>query len=246
LKVIIVDDEKYSRARLHRFLKDSPQVEIVAECADGRNALESIQSLSPDVVFLDIQMPDLDGFRVVSGLKNLTNIPLFIFVTAYDEYAAKAFEIEAIDYVLKPFNKKRILKAVAKAEVALRNIQEYSAKERRSLESRFAFKEDGRLIILKFDEINWAEAKGHYSCIHTRNGNHICKMGINDLAKEFPSPTFQRIHRSYIVNLDRVREMHPLFHGDFILVLENNDQVVMSRSYSAAVKRLLRLPSKTI
>jgi two-component system LytT family response regulator len=240
LKVIIVDDEKYSRARIQRFLKDAPQVEIVAECADGHSALEAIQSLLPDVVFLDIQMPDLDGFRVISGLKNLAKIPLFIFVTAYDEYAAKAFEIEAIDYVLKPFNRKRVLKAVAKAESALRNIQEYSPKEVQSLEGRFAFKEDGRLVILKFEEINWVEAKGHYCCIHTRNGTRICKMGINDLTKEFPSPPFQRIHRSHIVNLDRVREMHPLFHGDFILVLENSEQVMMSRSYSAEVKRLLR------
>ncbi|MCI0606840.1 LytTR family DNA-binding domain-containing protein [bacterium] len=247
LDVMIADDERVARRRLRRMLSDIPELRVIAEAEDGEETVSMILKHNPDIVFLDIQMPGKNGFEVLSSVSEMQNIPAIIFVTAFDNFAIQAFEVAAVDYVMKPFSKERIKKAVTRAETVISQGKTADVTKRFvaimeklvSQDRTFSFKENGRIVVLRLSEIGWIEAKEHSSCIRKGKESHICRMSLSEILEQLPSPPFQRVHKSYIVNLDHVKQMDPLFHGDYVLIMKDQSRVMMSRSYSHKIKRLL-------
>ena len=247
IKTLIVDDEPLARRNLRVLLEKDPQIEILGECRNGREAVKSIKSLSPDLVFLDIQMPEMDGFDVLQEA-GADQIQAIIFVTAFDRYALKAFEVHALDYLLKPFDDARFQSALAKAKTQIkeREINKLSKKLLALLEERESKREHpsqqeryltrlmvklaSRVVLLKVDEIDWIEADGNYAKLHVGRKSHLLREKMHDLEAQLNPQNFVRIHRSIIVNLDRIKEMQPHFNGDYIVVLEDGSQLKLSRS----------------
>jgi two-component system LytT family response regulator len=256
LRVLIVDDEALGRERIRRLLRKEADVEVVAEAADGATAVDSIQELAPDLVFLDIQMADMDGFGVLEQL-GARDTPAIIFVTAYDQHAVRAFEVHAIDYLLKPFNAQRFRNAFRRARSLLSTGGETHGErlaslidqlraERRELEQlvlhrdtryvgRLLIRNDGKVFFVKTAEIDWVEAAGNYVHLHLGPTRHLLRETISGLAARLDPSLFARIHRSTIVNLDRVKEMRPWFAGDYIIVLESGQELKLSRNYRDAL-----------
>jgi two-component system LytT family response regulator len=227
-RVLIVEDEEHARRYLRELLEDEPQIEVVGESSDGIRGVQQIRELSPDIVFVDVQMPGLDGFGMIDQIPG-TRLPLFVFVTGYGEYAVKAFEIEAVDYLCKPFDKERLLLCV---ERVLRRLNSAvpSAVESQWL-SRLSIKDDERILFVPVDEIIWIEAANKYVVIHTPGGTHISRQTIQGLEEKLNPREFVRTHRSTLVRKAAVRGMHPLFHGDYILRLANGEEAPLSRSF---------------
>jgi two-component system, LytTR family, response regulator len=227
-RVLIIDDESHARRYLRELLEDEPQVDIVGESSNGAEGVEQIRDLSPDVVFLDIQMPGLDGFGMIDRIDG-TGSPLFVFVTGYSEYAVKAFEIEAVDYLCKPFDKERLSISV---ERALRRLNMALPKvgDRQWL-SRLSIKENDRIVFLPVEQIIWIDAANKYVVIHTVAGSHILRQTIQGLEDKLDPREFVRTHRSTLVRKAAVRGLHPLFHGDYIVKLLNGAEVTLSRSF---------------
>jgi two-component system LytT family response regulator len=266
IRVLLVDDEPLALRGLKLRLAACPEVEIIGECANGREAVKEIKASSPDLVFLDIQMPGLDGFGVVRAMIGAP-APLFIFVTAYDKYAIDAFEANALDYIVKPVEEERLNDAIHRAREALKNkaaanreskliemlaslsdddrdrIKEliaepvWSDKERYS--GRLSFKDGSKVVVLGADEIEWIDAAGDYMCIHAGGKTHIIRETMKALQTRLDPVRFQRIHRSAIVNIDRVKELHPHSNGEYFLVLDNGAELKLSRSYKDVVARFL-------
>jgi len=229
-RVVIVEDELHARRYLRELLEDEARVDIVGESSDGVQGVEQIRDLSPDIAFVDIQMPGLDGFGMIDRVAG-NRPPLFIFVTGYSEYAVKAFEIEALDYLCKPFDKERLSVSI---ERALRKLNPTvpNVGERRWL-SRLTIKDNERILFLPVDEIIWIEAANKYVVIHTESGSHISRQTIQGLEESLDPREFVRTHRSTLVRKAAVRGMHPLFHGDYIIKLVNGAEVTLSRSFRA-------------
>jgi two-component system LytT family response regulator len=220
---------------------------------NGREAIEAIRSLKPDLVFLDVQMPKIDGFDVVEII-GTENMPVVIFVTAYDEYAIRAFEINAVDYLLKPFDKERFEKAVdrAKHEITtqelLTEIKEnspQSLKEEVKTEPQFLkrvpVKSASGTTLVPTEEIDWISAAGHYLELHIGNETHLIREKLSVIETKLDPRIFMRIHRSTIVNLDRIKSLHPIFNGDQLVVLKNGRELNLSRNYYDKLKtRLMR------
>jgi two-component system LytT family response regulator len=227
-RVLIVEDEEHARLYLRELLEDEPQIEVVGESSDGVEGVQQIRQLSPDIVFVDVQMPGLDGFGMIDQIAG-TQLPLFVFVTGYGEYAVKAFEIEAVDYLCKPFDKERLSLSV---ERALRRLNSAvpNAGESQWL-SRLSIKDDERILFVPVDEIIWIEAANKYVVIHTPGGTHISRQTIQGLEEKLNPREFVRTHRSTLVRKDAVRGIHPLFHGDYIIRLVNGDEAPLSRSF---------------
>lgn len=227
-RVLIVDDEEHARRYLRGLLEDESEIEVVGESSNGFQAIEQIRELSPDIVFADIQMPGLDGFAMVDQVEG-TRSPLFIFVTGYGEYAVRAFEIEAVDYLCKPFDKGRLTISV---ERALRRLSSFvlSCGEHQWL-SRLPIKDDERILFVSVDEITWIEAANKYVVIHTLTRSHISRQTIQGLEDQLNPREFVRTHRSTLVRKAAVRGMRPLFHGDYIIKLMNGAEVPLSRSF---------------
>lgn len=227
-RVLIVEDEEYARRYLRELLEDEDQIEVIGESSNGVHGCQQIRELSPDIVFVDVQMPGLDGFAMIDQI-NETRTPLFIFVTGYGEYAVKAFEIEAVDYLCKPFDKERLSLSV---ERALRRLNSAlpRAGETQWL-SRLSIKEDERILFVSVDEIIWIEAANKYIVIHTPHGTHISRQTIQGLEEKLNPREFVRTHRSTLVRKAAVRGMHPLFHGDYTIRLVNGDEAPLSRSF---------------
>lgn len=249
IRTLIVDDEAPARGRLRQLLKGESDFEIVGECANGRQAVSSIQKEQPDLVFLDVQMPRLGGFEVCQQLAS-DRMPLVVFVTAYDHYALQAFEVHAIDYLLKPFDRERFQKSLQHAREQLRRTESTPTDRRLNalLEQlktgskeldRLAFKTDGRVIFLKTDDIDWVEADGNYIQLRTKNGSHQLRETMSWLENRLPSAKFMRISRSIIVNLDRVKELQPLFYGDYAVILQNGARLTLSRNFRDRLEKLL-------
>jgi two-component system LytT family response regulator len=256
LRVLIVDDEALGRERIRRLLRKEADIDVVAEAADGVTAVERIQEMAPDLVFLDIQMPDMDGFGVLEKL-GARDTPAIIFVTAYDQHAVKAFEVHAIDYLLKPFNAQRFRSAFRRARALLSSsndshgerlasLIEQLRAERRELEQlvlqrdtryveRLLIRNEGKVFFVKTAEIDWVEAAGNYVHLHLGPTRHLLRETISGLAARLDPALFARIHRSTIVNLDRVKEMRPWFAGDYIIVLESGEELKLSRNYRDAL-----------
>ena len=241
IRVLIVDDEPLGREMLDRMLESYDEVEIVGNAKNGSEAVVAINSLQPDLIFLDIQMPDFDGFAVLNDIPK-ENQPAVIFVTAYDEYALRAFEIHALDYLLKPYNRRRFEESFGRALKLLSDHQPISInKEIMSLLSenvpseqfieRVIIKLDGRVFFLKTEELVWVEAEGHYVLLHTLEKKYIFREGISKLEQKLNPRTFRRISRSAIINLDFVRELQPWAHGNYRVVLKNGIKLKLSQRY---------------
>ena len=258
IRTLIIDDEPLARRNLRLLLEKDPQIEILEECRNGREAVKAINTLSPDLIFLDIQMPEMDGFDVLARV-GPEHIQAIIFVTAFDQYALKAFDVHALDYLLKPFDDERFAHALerAKSQIEAREIDRLSKRLLALLEERegerHASKQDyltrlmikisGRVVLLKVDEIDFIEADGNYAKLHVGRKAHLLRERMHDLETRLDPAKFVRIHRSVIVNLDRIKEMHPHFNGDYVVVLEDGRQLKLSRSRREDLEARLKAAS---
>jgi two-component system, LytTR family, response regulator len=241
MRVLIVDDEPLARQRLRALLEAEADLEIAGECADGRQAVDAIRAHKPDLIFLDVRMPELDGFGVLEALAEEPR-PAVIFVTAYDRFALQAFEVNALDYLLKPFDQERFRKALQRARGLLGRSQteEVSEQLRALLEDarggrkyldRVVIKSTSRVFFLRVDEIDWVEAAGNYLKLHAGAEAHLLRETMNNLEARLDPEKFLRIHRSTIVNIERIQELQPWFHGDYIVLLRDGTRLTLSRGY---------------
>lgn len=252
LSAIVVDDEELARQRVCDLLEKHPKIRVAAECRNGREAVEKITELKPDLVFLDINMPDLDGFGVIEEIGK-DHMPAVIFVTAYDQYAVKAFEAAAVDYLLKPFDRRRFDQAVEKAvdtyfreqvddlEKRMGKLMALAAGGRsRSFSDRLVVRQGGTVHLLKVDEVDWVESARNYVKIHC--GSHVYTMRetLSNFEAKLDPDRFLRIHRSTVVNIDRIRRIEPGYGSESRLELDNGTKLVISRAYRRGkVKELL-------
>ena len=226
LHALVVDDEAWARRNLTLLLRSDPDIASVAECGSGLEAIEAIRRSRPDLVFLDVQMPECDGFDVLERLG--ADLPeTVIFVTAYDAYALRAFETGALDYLLKPFDDARFGRALARAKEKL---SRYAPQQRRSI-SRIAVKSRGQTLFLNVSDIDWIEAASYYACLHAGAATHVVRRSLQDLERDLDEGTFVRIHRSIIVNLDRVRGLELQDSGEYEVMLESEARLRLSRRF---------------
>jgi two-component system LytT family response regulator len=241
MHVLIVDDEPLARQRLRALLEAEPDVKVVGECADGREAVVAIRRHRPDLIFLDICMPELDGFGVLEALSE-PPLPGVVFVTAYDRFALRAFEVHALDYLLKPFDRERFQKALqrARAQVGRAGSAEVGQQLRALLEDvrpgrkyldRVVIKSASRVFFLRVEEIDWIEAAGNYLKLHAGAEAHLLRETMGNLEARLDPDKFLRIHRSTIVNIERIQELQPWFHGDYVVLLCDGTKLTLSRSY---------------
>lgn len=249
ITALIVDDEPPGRNKVREMLKHESNVEIIGECMNGVEAVEAIQSKKPDLVFLDVQMPEMDGFGVLKKI-GVENVPEIIFVTAYDQYALRAFEVHALDYLLKPFDKERFQKALQRAkdrilqkehddvgQRILSMFQELKIDKKRF--DRLVVKSGGKVFFLKTDEIDWIEAAGNYVRVHAGTESHLLRETMSGIQKKLDPNQFIRIHRSTFVNIEQIKELQPWFHGEYVVILKEGTQLTMSRSYRNNLPELL-------
>jgi two-component system LytT family response regulator len=245
LRAILVDDEPVARRRLRALLKGESRVDVVGECEDGQEALDSVRRLAPDVMFLDVQMPGLDGFDVLELLPP-GDCPAVIFVTAYDKYAMRAFDVHAADYLLKPFARARLETAVTRA-AALAGSAENPRRIRALLDTvragqplkRFLVRAGGRAYPVRCEDVESIEAADHYVELRTAAGAHLVREPLSSIEQRLDPARFVRIHRSTIVNVARVVELHPLAHGECLVRLASGRSPRCSRTHAAALKRAL-------
>ena len=254
IKVLIVDDEPLARERIRTLLASEQDFEIAAECANGMEAVDAIKEKGIDVVFLDIQMPEMDGFAVLEQLE-VDELPLVVFVTAHDDYALKAFDVHALDFLLKPFDRERFLATIARVREHVsrtsasaddqRDVRERvmalleQLPSRQRFRDRLVVKSEGRVIFIGVDEIDWIEAAGNYARLHVAGDGHLIRETMIGLERKLDPQKFVRIHRSAIVNVGRIREMQPLFHGEYLVVLESGAQLTLSRGYRDNLQKIL-------
>jgi two-component system LytT family response regulator len=267
-RIMIVDDEPVARQRVRRLVAREPGVEVVAECGSGREAVEGVLAFRPDLLVLDVQMPELDGFGVLAALPP-DDVPLVIFVTAYDEHALRAFDVHAVDYVLKPIDADRLRVAVGRARnehgraaaaeqhARLRGllstwapdaVAPHAGGERLSARSqdaagplqRFLVKANGKMFFVNTADVDWIEADGNYVRLHVGSASHMIRETIAAVERALPATTFARIHRSAIVNLDRIAEMRQWSSGDYIVVLTTGARLKLSRTYRESIEAAIR------
>jgi two-component system LytT family response regulator len=225
IRTLIVDDEPLARSNLAVLLRIDPEVEIVRECGSGMEAVAEIRSAKPDLVFLDVQMPECDGFDVLELLgQDLP--PAVVFVTAYDQYALRAFETGALDYLLKPFDNARFDRALDRAKQKIARDREAPQKP-----ERVAIKSVGSVLFVKISEIDWIEAADYYACLHVGTRTHLLRRSMSELEQELSPAVFCRVHRSAIVNLERVRGLKLGEDGEYEVVLESGIRLPLSRRY---------------
>jgi len=249
IRVVIADDEHFARQRIDMLLRGERDVEVVAQCEDGAAALECLRGQPVDLLFLDVQMPGMNGFEILPQAAS-GELPLVVFVSAYDEYALQAFNVSAFDYILKPFEPSRLKQTVQKARVHLARLQQESSQQqilnmlqglqqRPTSRQRFAVKHDGRIFFIPVCDVHWIEAEHNYVRLHTAVDSYLLRERLTAIESELDRQTFRRIHRSTIVNVDRVRELQPWFRGDYIVVLQDGHELTMSRTYRDNLKDLL-------
>jgi two-component system LytT family response regulator len=254
LRTLVIDDEEPARGILRDLLVTDPEIELIGECVNGTEAVTAIRTHRPDLVFLDIQMPGLDGFGILDQLQP-EELPIVIFVTAYDQYAVQAFEVHALDYLLKPFDDERFAEAVARAKATLHSKEvekvserlvgliqdrrDQSARTPNSSPNRLMIRSSGRVYFVKTEDIDWIEAADYYARIHAGGRSHLLRESLASLEEKLDSEQFARVHRSAIVNMDRVKEMRPLFKGSYALILEDGTQLKLSRQRRAELEERL-------
>lgn len=248
IKTLIVDDEPLARERIRTLLAKEPDIEIVGECADGDEALAAMKKHTTDLLFLDVQMPEMDGFELLSRLGK-DALPVVIFVTAYDRHALKAFEVHALDYLLKPFKQSRFKEAVQRVreQIGRRQTDDVSKRllqllnERKPAPAylnRLTVKENDRVLLVKISQIEWIESAGNYVVLHVGKQSHILRETLVALEAQLDPKQFLRINRSALVNLDQVRELQPLFKGEYVVVLQDGKQLPMTRGIRELEDRL--------
>jgi two-component system LytT family response regulator len=261
IRAIVADDEQLARDRIRRLLEEEPDVEVVAECADGDAAVEAIRAHRPDLALLDVQMPGRDGLAVVDALRGEA-MPVVVFATAFDEYAIRAFEVHALDYLVKPFNPRRFRAAVARAREAL--VQGRGASEERLLAlvqqlseaqrdlerrldaagskpaaterhepwlDRITVRAKGRIHFVRAADVDWIGSAGNYVELHVGPAVHTVRESLTGLAARLDPGRFVRIHRTTVVNVDRIREIQPWFSGDYVVLMHSGAKLTMSRNY---------------
>ena len=226
LRALIGDDEPLARKKIKTLLEREPDVEIAGECGSGREAARLIRELDPNLVFLDIEMPELDGLSVLEDL-GFRAAPAVILVTAYDQYAVRAFEVKALDYLLKPIDRRRFRTALERARDHLRQSSETAS----SPISRLLVRSGARALIVKIDNVDWLEAANNYVRVHAGGQTHLLREPLSGLHKHLDPARFLRIHRKTIVNVERIESLYPLFHGDQIVVLQDGTELTLSRRY---------------
>ena len=237
IRALVVDDEPLARSNLTVLLRRDPEIDVVRECGSGMDALAEIRSSKPDLVFIDVQMPECDGFDVLEMLgRDLP--PAVVFVTAYDQYALRAFEAGALDYLMKPFDNARFNRALDRAKERIAH-----DKNPPPTLDRFAVKSAGQVSFLKTSEIDWIEAQDYYSCLHVGARTHLLRRSMAELEQELDQALFCRIHRSTIVKLDRVRGLKLNEGGEYDVLLDNGTRLRLSRRYRKQLQSRLSLRS---
>jgi len=250
VRVLIVDDEPLARDGVRLHLELESDFEVVGEAASGEEAVAMIQELAPDVVFLDVQMSGIDGFGVVEAL-GAERMPVTVFVTAYDQFALKAFEAHALDYLLKPFDAERFRKAVDRVRAHLRVRQTGGVEAqlaallgelrgKREYLERIVVRSGGRILILRVEDVDWLEAASNYVRIHAGGRQYLLRETMSNLEARLDPGHFVRIHRSTMVRLERIRELEPLFQGDYVLILEDGTRLTSSRGYRDRLQAMLQ------
>jgi len=246
VRAVIADDEVLARLKLRQLLRDEADVEIVGECATAAETIQAVNSTGPDLLFLDIRMPDMDGFDVVGALSSRRSVvlPHIIFTTAYDQYAVRAFEIHAIDYLLKPFTTERLRSAVQRvrdrmAASEVRGNGTGAESSGHEYTTRLVFKSRGRILFLSVDDIRWIEAEENYVRICTGAESHLLRETIGHMEARLNPQMFLRVHRSAIVNMRYVKEVKSENDGDATVMLVSGEKIAMSRSYRSRVQRLI-------
>lgn len=249
IRTLIVDDEPLARERLRQLLAEDPSIEVVGEATNGREAVGAVLQLSPDLMFLDIQMPELDGFGVIAALGE--KVPrAVVFATAYDQFAVKAFEVHAVDYLLKPFDADRLQETLRRVGERLRGgaaapgtgprldglLQDM--KGRASMVDRVVVKTDKKMVLVPLDDIDWVESADNYVVLHVGKENHLQRETLSAMAAKLPPDRFVRISRSTIVNISRIKELQPLFHGEYAVMLKNGTRLTLTRTYRESLARL--------
>jgi two-component system, LytTR family, response regulator len=251
IRALIVDDEPFARDRVRRLLVGDTEVDVVGECSDGFEAVAAIRATEPDLLFLDVRMPGKDGFEVLEEVA--APVPVVIFLTAYDQFALRAFEVCALDYLLKPFDEERFARALARAKAALAAETLDAPEGERTPPAtivppasgslrRLVVRVNGRLLFVKVDDVSRFEVSGNYVEVRVGSRTYSIRETLASLEAQLDPDTFVRVHRSTIVNFERIRELHPLFYGQFRIVLDDASELTMSRRYRANLERLLGRP----
>jgi two-component system LytT family response regulator len=248
LRVVIVDDEPLVRSGLRSLLDQESGVTIVGEARNGVEALEVIQASTPDLVFLDVQMPGMDGFEVLAAIAPEAR-PSVVFVTAFDAYATRAFDVHAVDYLLKPFDAERFDLALARVRARRGDASGDSAqrldalltelKSARRYPDRLLLKDEGNVVVVLVADIDWIEAADNYIKVHARGARYRVRQAIKDVETKLDPAHFARAHRSAIVNLDRVRTLQPMAAGEYVIALSSGDKVALSRGYRDSFREKL-------
>jgi two-component system, LytTR family, response regulator len=249
IHTLIVEDMLLARKRIRRQLSADPEIEVVGECPDGLSAVTAIRALAPDLLFLDVQMPEMNAFQVL-GEVGVEQVPAVIFVTAYDQFAIQAFDVHAVDYLLKPFSRERFQRAVerAKNQIRQRRTGDVDGRLRALLDDvgapryqkRLAVKSSGVTVILAADEIDFIEGAGNYLRLKAAGETHMIRDRLSQLEAKLDPEKFARIHRSTIVNVERIKKMSPLFNGDQMVILRDGTRLTMSRRYRDTLSALLQ------
>lgn len=246
VRTIVIDDEPLARERLSKLLRAEPDIEVAGEAANGREAVTLIRKAKPDLIFLDVQMPELDGFGVLAELSEEER-PAVVFVTAFDQFALKAFDVHAVDYLLKPFDKERFQTALRRALDHLAQKQPKQIQDQLSAllhelrpapqSDRIAVKGEGRVVFVKAGDIDWVEAADNYVSLHIGKESHLLRETMSSIEARLPKQ-FMRISRSTIVNTERIKELQPLFHGEYAVILRDGTNLTLSRSHRSKLQQL--------
>jgi two-component system, LytTR family, response regulator len=261
LRTVIADDERLARQKLMILLESEPSVNVIAECQDGRQTVAAIRSFRPDLLLLDIQMPDLDGFQVLREIP-AEEMPIVIFTTAYDQYAIRAFEANALDYLLKPFDQERLHHAVDRAQSELRKKRDHAITHRilsllsqvgsaglgsgtsaAQTDQRLVIKANGRVVFLDLDTIEWVEAAANYVRLNVGKESYLFRETISRISERLDTNHFVRIHRSTIVNVRKIKELIPVNSGEYVVVLKSGRELSCSRGYRAALQEIVQKSS---
>src|SRR5882757_8019518 len=248
IRALIVDDEPLARKRIYDLLRQDKEVDVIGECGSGSAAMEVLEREKPDLLFLDIQMPEVDGFELLDAIEGA--VPAIIFVTAYDKYALRAFDAQAVDYLLKPFNESRFHQALhrAKEKIGKAGSGQVNAdllsllkdvQNGRKSADRLVIKSGGRVLFLKTTDIDYVEAAGNYLNLYVGKETHLIRETMQSLESRLNPERFLRIHRSTFVNLERIKELQPWFGGEYVVVLRDGRKLTLSRTYRARVQQLL-------
>lgn len=255
IRALIVDDEPLAREKIRTLLADDSEVEVVAECGDGRSAAKAIIEHEPDLVFLDVQMPEVDGFAALDAAQGV-RMPIVIFVTAYDEYALQAFEVHALDYLLKPFDRDRFATALTRAKQRVQSDRHFADREsmlellselrrerRGGWLERLVVKSRGRVFFVPAGEIDWIEAAGNYVELHIGSQSHLIRSTMKTLEERLDPALFLRVRRSAIVNISRIQHIEPWSNGEYLITLKSGANVKSGVAYREALRTLMENPS---